>query len=139
MSLTKADRVLVIQVSTVGRLAFRSMIARSLEQDVDYRFFSIFDPDILLTHVVPGFRQLILTSHVDEVKAPEVAETVKSINPDAFIFALTSSLCSAEGTELDGVIPKMTMPHGFMDRFIRCFEAGCSRNDLIRVIKEIRD
>ncbi len=134
-----ADSVLIVQLSSIARMTTgRYFSTTNLMENREYTLITNPDFKKIIGHVRKDRAlQLVLVSNrPGELNARLLSSHIKEINPEAVVFALTSAQCDDEGSCLDGVINKATMPETFVGKLVTAFlrEKPMNRERLITMV-----
>ena len=128
--------MIVIQTRSSGRTDVKRIFdAIGIIQGEHYLFFHEASQE-MLDLLQPGTRQLVFTSHHPGFDARDVANSVKHWNPEAVVFALTTSTYMySDLMKLDGVIRKTPDSTSKLACDVaRSFLAGTSNEELVQMI-----
>jgi len=126
--------ILVIQVHEIGWMEAKDHFDKQgIVRDKEYTLFKTAGQKFMEA-VVPGLPQLIFTSHTGSFDCRVVAKVVKEKNPNAIVFALTSSRVPDGFSMLDGVVNKGhdNSPQ-ITGRMAQAFLTGARREELVKI------
>ncbi len=134
-----ANSVLIVQLSSSARMVTgRYFSATDLMEDREYTLITNpdFEKIIGLVRKDRALQLVLVSDRPGEFDARSLSMHIKGTNPEAVVFALTSTQCDDEGSCLDGVINKATMPETFVGKLVTAFlqEKPMSREKLVAMV-----